>query len=195
MILQNVMVMSVSNEWWRRRWWRPFFRDLEDMMRDFEEEIYRIMREFEELTRMSPEELRKRGLRIEGPYVYGFSITIGPDGRPEIREFGNVRRIRGRPMISEEREPLVDVFETDDEVTVIAELPGVEKDKISVEISDDRRRMIIRASDTNRKYYKEVDLPAEVDPSSAKANYRNGILEVKLKKVSRERRGFEIKID
>jgi len=189
----------VSDEWWWRRRWRSFFRDIEDFVRDLEEEIYRefyrIMRDFEEFARLSPEELRRRGLRVEGPYVYGFSITIGPDGRPEIREFGNVKKIRGRPVITEEREPLVDVLESNDEITVIAELPGVEKDKISVEVSEDKRRVIIKASDTNRKYYKEVDLPAEVDPGSAKASYKNGILEVKLKKAKREGKGYEIKIE
>jgi len=186
------------DEWWRRRR-RPFFWELDEFFREWEEEIYRIMRDlmrdFEEFSRMSPEELKRRGFRVEGPYVYGFSIRIGPDGKPEIMEFGNVRRRLGRPVITEEREPLVDVFESDDEITVVAELPGVEKDKINVEVSDDKRRLIIKASDTNRKYYKEVDLPAEVEPESASANYKNGVLEVKLKKAKRERKGYGIKVE
>lgn len=26
-----------------------------------------------------------------GPFVYGYSMTIGPDGKPKVREFGNIR--------------------------------------------------------------------------------------------------------
>ena len=133
--------------------------------------------------------------QVYGPYVYGFRIFIGPDGKPKIEEFGNVRRISGKPVISEEREPLVDVFEEGDEIVVIAELPGVDKDKINIKVGDNMRKLVIRASDTNRKYYKEIELPAKVDPKSAKANYRNGVLEIKLRKVKAEEKGFEIKVE
>ncbi|RLG79347.1 MAG: Hsp20/alpha crystallin family protein [Thermoprotei archaeon] len=184
------------SDWWRKR--RRWFDLFDEFLRDIEEEMYRIMREFErsfeEYEKKPPSELRGER-RVIGPYVYGFRITIGPDGKPVVEEFGNVRRFRGRPIISEEREPLVDVFENNDEVTVIAEIPGVEKDKISLQVSEDRRKLIIRASDTNRKYYKEVDLPAEVDPGSARANYKNGVLEVKLKKEKKEKKGFRIKVE
>ncbi len=184
--------MSRWDEWRRRR--RSIFDVFDEIFREMEEEMFRLMREFEYMTpRISEEELREG--KILGPYVYGFRITIGPDGKPIIEEFGNVKRVRGKPMISEEREPLVDVFEKDDEITVIAEIPGVEKDKIKIQISDDKRKLIIRASDTNRKYYKEVELPAEVDPKSAKASYKNGVLEVKLKKIKKETKGFEIKVE
>lgn len=197
------------SEWWRRRRrlfdlideiMREFFEDMERSMsfyeRDLTEEIRRIMREFDELARTYPGGSSKYGdKRIIGPYVYGFSITIGPDGRPIIKKFGNIKSIHGRPTISEEREPLVDVFESDNEITVIAELPGVEKDKIKLKVSDNNKKLIIKASDTDRKYYKEVDLPAEVDPKSAKANYKNGVLEVRLKKIKGEKKGYEIKIE
>lgn len=182
------------DEWWWYRRWRRIF---DELMREMEEDMERIMREFEEERRRLPiREWEREGKeRIIGPYIYGYRIYIGPDGKPHIEEFGNVKRFRGKPVVTEEREPLVDVLETQDEVTVVAELPGVEKDKINIEVSEDKRKLIIKASDTNRKYYKEVDLPAEVEPDSAKANYKNGVLEVKLKKIKREKKGFEIKIE
>ncbi len=181
----------MSDEWWRRRrrFWEEFFgadeirRMFEEIDRFFEE----IMKRFGELTpedlRDITRELERRGART---YVYGFSITIGPDGRPVIREFGNVPRRRGeKAVIVEEREPLVDVFERDDEIVVVAEMPGVEKDKISVKVLEDERTLIISGSDSDRRYYKEVDLPARVDPSSLKMTYKNGVLEVRLKKAGR----------
>ncbi len=182
---------------YRRRRRRSFFDLFDEIIREMEEEMNRIMREFEsESFRIEPTELFRGGMAK--PYVYGIRITIGPDGKPVIEEFGNVKRVQGKRMISEEREPLVDVFEHEDEITVVAEIPGVEKEKINLEITEDRRKLIIRASNTNRKYYKEVELPAEVDPSSAKASYKNGVLEVKLKKIKKERKekkGYEIKVE
>src|SRR5205807_6800400 len=45
------------------------------------------------------------------PFVYGFSMSVGPDGKPVIREFGNVEPGARGPLVKEEREPLVDVMD------------------------------------------------------------------------------------
>lgn len=187
--------MSEWDRWFRRRR-RSVFDIFDEMIREIEDEIFRFMREFERYE-IRPEMFEEKGekRRVFGPYVYGFRITVGPDGKPVIEEFGNVKRFRGRPIISEEREPLVDVFESGDEITVVAELPGVEKNKIDLKVTDDRRKLIIRASNGGRKYYKEVELPSEVEPESAKANYKNGVLEVKLKKSKVEKKGYSIKVE
>ena len=175
---------------WRRRrrpWWSDFF---EDIFEEFEriDEIFR--RFWEELPSWREVE---ENVKVYGPYVYGFSISIGPDGKPVVREFGNVRPTRFGPRFVEEREPLVDVAEEDDEVVVVAELPGVEKEDI--ELNATEKELIISVDTERRKYYKRLELPAEVDPKSARASYRNGILEVRLKKVRPERRGERIKIE
>jgi len=186
------------DEWWRRRrryWDEDFFdidRVFEDMMRFMREFERRFFEEFREFRPREFEKIEK----IEGPVIYGFSITIGPDGRPVIREFGNVKKIRGKPAIAEEREPLVDVFESENEITVVAEIPGVDKEKIDVKVAEDGKTLIISASDDKRKYYKEIELPSKVDPSSAKASYKNGVLEVKLRKAGKEEgKGFKVKIE
>src|SRR3989304_1293319 len=59
------------------------------------------------------------------PFVYGFSMSVGPDGRPVIREFGNVEPTARGPLLKEEREPLVDVIDSNGEVGVVSGLPGV----------------------------------------------------------------------
>lgn len=172
--------------WWRRRR-RSLFDDIfEEMMEEFER-INELMRTFME------EDIRR--LMQEGgkPLVYGVRITIGPDGVPKIEEFGNVKVTKtGKPVVSEEMEPLVDVMEVDDEVWVIAELPGVPKEKIKVRVTEDK--VYIRAED-GRKYYKVVDLPATVDPDTAKASYRNGVLEIRIKKKAAKEEGKEVKVE
>ncbi|MCE4612577.1 MAG: Hsp20/alpha crystallin family protein [Desulfurococcales archaeon] len=170
--------------WWRRR--RSIFDVFDEIMRDFEESFRLLEEEFERLMKEGRGEIR-------GPYYYGVRVTIGPDGVPRIEEFGNIKRgRRGRPLITEEIEPLVDVIEHGDEVWVVAELPGVDKDKIKVKAQENK--LVIKA-ENGRKYYKEVDLPAKVDPKSAKASYRNGVLEVKLKKIEEEGKGVDVKIE
>ena len=194
------------DRWFRRRRWplfgRSFFEDFEEMFREMEE---MMRREFEEISKRTPSELiRERRLpdgstvREWGPYVYGYSITIGPDGKPRIREFGNIKPSArpGRPRIDirEEREPLVDVMESDGEVKVIAEIPGVEKKDIKLHGTE--TTLTISVDTPQRKYYKEVELPVKVDPKKAKSSYRNGVLEVSLPKMEEEKpKGEPIKIE
>ncbi|MCR6668458.1 MAG: Hsp20/alpha crystallin family protein [archaeon YNP-WB-040] len=183
--------MSGKRRW--ERWEDPFDR----WFREFFEEINRRFsiptpyELFEQIEREF-EDLEKRGVR--GPFIYGFSISIGPDGKPTIKEFGNVKKFYGRSTIEEEREPLVDVYEDEKTVTVIAEMPGVNKEDIKIRIDDDR--LTISAQTGDRKYYKEITLPAKVKKESAKASYKNGILELKLEKEKgRREEGYEIKVE
>ena len=190
-------------DWFRRRRRFPFFRswlfeDIDEMFREFE----RMMEEeIKELTSKIPREyIRERKLpdgttvREWGPFVYGYSITIGPDGKPQIREFGNVKPTRFGPRIREEREPLVDIYVTNGEVKVIAELPGVNKEDIQLHGTEDT--LTISVDTPERKYYKEVKLPAKVDPKGAKTSYKNGVLEVTLpKKEERKPKGEPIKVE
>ena len=150
------------------------------MLREVWEELDEFAMESRRFMQLSDEAI-KEGRGIVGkPLVYGFRITIGPDGRPRIEEFGNVKRVGRRPQITEEAEPLVDVYDEGNKVRVVAEIPGVEKDKIKLKAVG--RKLIIRASNGDRKYYKEVELPDEVDIKNAKARYKNGVLEVEIPK-------------
>lgn len=149
----------------------------------FDEIFEKMMRDFEEMIRKAESGEIK-------PIVRGFSIRIGPDGKPEIREFGTKSAIKESGI--EERKPLVDVIETEDEVQVIAD--RVSKEDIEVNASE--TKLEIKAEGENRRYYEVVDLPAEVDPESAKARYNNGVLEVILKKkYPKKEEKRRIKID
>lgn len=190
-------------EWFRRRRFPSFggwfFEDIDKMFREME----RMMEEeFKAFTSQVPKDyVRERKLpdgstiKEWGPFVYGYSIKIGPDGKPEIREFGNVKPSRFGPRVKEEREPLVDIVETDGEVHVVAELPGVEKEDIKLHGTEDT--LTITVDTPQRKYHKEVVLPAKVNVKEAKTQYKNGVLEVTLPKTKEEKRpkGEPIKIE
>jgi HSP20 family protein len=141
-------------------------------------------------------------VRQFGPFVYGYSMSIGPDGKPTIQEFGNVKPSRRpgafgmeQPALEPKntREPLVDVINEPAQVRVVAELPGVEKSAIKTSISDDT--LTISVDSATQKYYKEIHLPAGVEPDSPKASYNNGVLEITLRKTQPRLKGREIHID
>jgi HSP20 family protein len=114
--------------------------------------------------------------------VYGLSIKTNLGGRPTVEPFGNVRvkkTARG-PVIEDEREPLVDVFDESDHITVIAEMPGVEEERINISVQGDI--LTLSASGSERKYYKELVLPASVDAASLTSKYKNGVLEIRVNK-------------
>ncbi len=131
------------------------------------------------------------GSTTQNPIFYGFRIMTGPDGKPRFEEFGNMKPGLRGPEISERIEPIVDVVEEKDELVVVAGMPGVEKDDIRLTGIEDS--LTIDVDTQRRKYHKEVRLPAKVNPDSAKASYKNGVLEVRLKKTGKSKgRGIRI---
>ncbi|MFP3178729.1 MAG: archaeal heat shock protein Hsp20 [Thermocladium sp.] len=169
------------DKWWNR---------LRKFMDNFETEIEK---EMDELFRQA-EKQQQRSSRKPNMYYYGFEITMGPDGKPIVREFGNVKpwSERGAPVISEDIEPLTDVFDDGDKIKVVMDMPGIDKDKIKIKVNGDK--LIVSAEGNDRRYYKEVNLPANVDPSKAKATYRNGVLTIELMKKN-GKSGFEIEVN
>jgi len=175
-------------EWFKKRRNRdPFFGDVDDMFREMEKMMDEEMKSFTE--KVPKEYVKERKLpdgstvKELGPFVYGYSMKIGPDGKPEIQEFGNLKKgLKGPPEIKEEREPLVDIVETEGEVRVVVELPGVEKTDIKLRGTEDS--LEIAVDTPHYKYGKEVQLPAKVLVRDARSTYKNGVLEVILPKAS-----------
>lgn len=175
-----------------------FFEDIDEMLHDIEEMMNKELKEF--TSRVPRGYVREhkspdgRKIRELGPFVYGYSVTIGPDGKPIVREFGNVQPGKRGPLIKEEREPLVDVVSINGEVKVVAELPGVDKKDIKLHALEDM--LTISVDTPERKYYKEVKLPTEANYKNAKTSYKNGVLEITLQKTEKRKpKGEPLKIE
>ncbi|MEL9998729.1 MAG: archaeal heat shock protein Hsp20 [Thermoplasmata archaeon] len=159
-----------------------FFDDFEEEFKRMNERISRILNE-----------LSRHMSDVQGPFVYGFTMKIGPDGKPRIEEFGNVPKV-GVGELEGYREPLVDVSDDEKNVYVTAELPGVEKEQINLQV--DENTIIIKTDVPERKYYKVIELPERVKPETAKASYHNGILDVTIEKEQPKKKGgTRVKID
>lgn len=131
------------------------------------------------------------------PYYYGYQITVGPDGKPRIREFGNaIPASSGLMQQTNVRQPLVDTSyeEKDNSLTITAEMPGITKQDIKLEVADGL--ITIHAEKGDKKYHTEIPVQDELDQDSAKATYTNGILELKIKsKRSPRAKAKEIRVD
>jgi HSP20 family protein len=182
------------------------FGQLDEMRREME----RMFEEqFKDIQTRAPKDLIREyetpeggKVREMGPFVYGYSMTIGPDGKPRVREFGNVRSpLAGfglgafnRPLISSEREPLADITTTDKEVKVVLEMPGVNKENIKINAHDST--VEVRSDDPQRKYHEVIDVPPETDIETARSTYKNGILEIIFnKKQAAKPKGKDIKVE
>ena len=172
-------------EWFRRRRKDPIFGDVDRMFHEMEK---MMEEEFKSFTEKVPKDYIKErklpdGSTVKewGPFVYGYSMKIGPDGKPEIQEFGNIKKSLKGPQVKEEREPLVDIVETNDDVRVVVEMPGVEKTDIKLHGTEDS--LTISVDTEHSKYYKEVALPTKVKVRDARSTYKNGVLEVVIPKA------------
>lgn len=112
-----------------------------------------------------------------------------------LRDTFHVRKPQGRlkvtqphptplphiPSLTKEREPLIDIFEEKDHVTVLAQLPGA--DEKDVNITTDENTIIITAENTTKKYLKTVRLPTHIKKDTTKLTYRNNILQIRSQKL------------
>jgi HSP20 family protein len=132
--------------------------------------------------------LGKRGVvdfRVSSRPIKG-SYTTKPNSRLKISKPKSKTPPTRTPMPPptasiEERQPIVDVFEEEDHIKVMAEVPGVEEKDIKLHVKNNF--LTINADTSGKKYYKEVKLPTSVEKDSVESTYRNGVLEVKLSKT------------
>jgi HSP20 family protein len=165
----------LSNPWWRRRkkkssWFNDIYEELEKLGDLIDESIQKAS----ETSEKTP---------VRRNRVQGFSIKIGPDGKPRIQEFNNRHSWQNEPEISDDPEPLVDLIDDGETLVVLAALPGVKKDAIDLCVTENCLTVSVDTADL--EWYNELKLPTRVDPKSARASYKNGVLEVKVKKLEK----------
>jgi len=163
--------------------WDDDFEDIMDEMNKMVEGLF---------GRLDDVDLEKFE-KMNKPYVYGMSVRVGPEGKPIIRRFGD---LPGKEKKAGEREPLVDVIEEKKIIKVIVELPGVSKNDINLKGAPDS--LEIKVDTPDRKYFKLIRMPAKIKALGAKANYKNGVLEIIIereKEKREEKKGHSIKIE
>jgi HSP20 family protein len=165
----------------------------DDIFRDiFDDEQLR-----DDIRKMTEEMMKMFNNAQPGkPIVHGFKIQFGSDGKPHIEDFGNrpIKSPEGEPKISDEIEPLTDIIEGDNDVAVTVEIPGVEKEDIDLHATDDVLEITVK-NHPERKYHKRLNLPCDVIPKTTKATYKNGILDVVIKRKEKKKPGEGYKVN
>ena len=117
-------------------------------------------------------------------------------GRPSARRLLSSGE-RGAVVPSGQREPFIDLIESDKEIIATAEMPGLEKQDININVTEDRLEISAEIKHEEKKeekgyiyrerrsgsYYRAISLPSPVDPDNSKATYENGVLEIKMPKT------------
>jgi two-component system nitrogen regulation response regulator GlnG len=117
--------------------------------------------------------------RLKG--VYGFSVKSGLGEKGlKVEPFGNIRKDAegGLVEVHEIGEPMVDVFDEPDHMMIVAEVPGIRQEDVQLELHEDI--LILAAERGEKKYRKEVLLPASFSSDKMSFTCRNGILEIRL---------------
>lgn len=86
---------------------------------------------------------------------------------------------------TKEPEPLIDVLDEKEEIIIVAELAGFNSQDSEIHAKD--QRLTLSAATSGRKYYKSLNLPKRVIPSTMRTTYKNGVLEIRLRKVNEEK--------
>jgi HSP20 family protein len=153
----------------------------------------------EEMQRNMQEAFKGLGQDPSKSFVSGFSVRVGPDGKPHFSSFGNKPTMKPAPggkgipqVVSDEREPLTDVIEDAAQVSITVEMPGVTKQDIGLHMTEDS--LEISVDTERRKYHKRVKLPAKVEPKTTQATYNNGVLDVTVRKSKPDGAGMRIPV-
>ena len=178
---------------WRKRQ----SRDFPDFFAEFEKEFARMQGM---VNKMMEDAMKHASSPQRGdPFVYGFSMRIGPDGVPHLQPFGSsfggmpgVPAITGETEENAPREPLTDVIEGEKDVAITVELPGADKADLSLHVTEDS--LVVRV-EKGRRYHKRIELPSHVVPNTAKATFKNGILDVTVQKKTGSDPGRKVAID
>ena len=96
----------------------------------------------------------------------------------------SIEKIRGNKIINEPK-PLIDIIEAKDEIVVVAEFAGFKEENLRTDVK--RQRLTLSAEALDRKYYKSLNLPKRVIPETIRTTYKNGVLEIRLKKSAQEK--------
>lgn len=106
------------------------------------------------------------------------------------------------PMFAEGKLPKVDIIDSDNDLLIRAELPGVDKKDLDISMTDnsvtlkastsyedkEEKADYFRSEIAHGEYSRTIGLPADVNIDKAKSSFKNGVLELTVPKVARSQR-------
>ncbi len=116
--------------------------------------------------------LKNRRTKTSQPKHHSKSIPIHSNFRPS-KSFAKRK--------FEEPKPLIDIFQENNYITIVAEIVGFNRETLKISVKD--QKLTLSAKSKDRRYYKSLNLPTVVIPNAMHTKFKNGVLEIKLKKA------------
>jgi len=150
-----------------------------------------------------------------GPITFGYSMRIGPDTdyQPEVRQWGNLNDFREKkglppfdlfstkdlnpqiPSKSTNTDRFVDIIDEDDFLKIIVEIPGFNKENLSIEVDQNGLELSIQGKVESREINQVIQLPSKIEPKQTKTTIRNGVLEIRSKKQKTTEKRHKLNIE
>ena len=122
-------------------------------------------------------------------------INITPKKPPKTPKFENFKTSRMHPQKYrlpkhlnkgkwKEPKPLIDMFQDQNTITITAQIAGFNQETVKISVKDQKLTLSAKAKD--RRYYKSINLPKIVIPTTTHTTYKNGVLEIKLNKAQKQ---------
>ncbi len=119
------------------------------------------------------------------PMVYGFNLTMSQNGQPKFEIFGNLDPKNKTQLQQKQKnithDHLVDIIEKGNQIIVIAEMPGLLKEDLTIK-ANETDVILETVGAEGKKFRRTILLPKIVDPDTANAQLNNGVLEVTFNK-------------
>jgi HSP20 family protein len=177
----------------RNNFFKDFFTSFDQFFSSFQ---------FPQFEGLNEEALEK--LKEEGRIFWGFSSFKDGNNDPVIKTWGNINPPNGLNLSGGlgtaldagsnnegYREPFIDIIEEEDHIKILAELPGANKEEIDLKAKKDGLKL------STGDFAKFIPLDVEIDPESIKANYNNGVLEIRIAIANKktEDNGFDVQVN
>ncbi|MFX0172605.1 MAG: Hsp20/alpha crystallin family protein [Candidatus Hodarchaeota archaeon] len=189
----------------KRRYYDNFWNfNFDEIFQSFQEEIDTMMKS----TSSEYQE--------DGPITFGYSFRVEPDTeyQPEIRQWGNLNDFRRKQGLPELKLPLrlssrpsfptssssqidhyVDIIDEEDYLKIIVEVPGFTKDNLDIEVDELGSEITLKGKSKLREINKTIHLPSKIEAKTTNSSIKNGVLEIRGKKIEKSSKKFKLKID
>jgi HSP20 family protein len=159
--------------------------DTRKTLRDILDEIDRYFEDFENDMQDAVKQRLSGTKLLSKPFMAGFQMRIGPEGKPSIQFFGD-GPLKGDGSRSPLSEQILD--EKSGALRLVMDLPGVEKGDIEITATEESAG--VKAERGSRKYKTDIALKARVDPDTGKAEFKNGVLEISFSLRDKANKAF-----
>ncbi len=153
------------------QWKKKEFKELSVDFNELEEYLEDLIFEAFEPSQMNPEE----------PIQLGFTISLRPNGRIKIDEFGILNE-KNNSLKEKTEEPLVELINNENEITIVVETNNINARLVDVKILD---QTVIISSNKKNGFMKKIILPEKVKTESVKTTQNNNIIEIKILKIKK----------